>query len=143
MQISKPIYDCCNSSVLISDVPMAPDAPQVDDITTTTCTVSWSPPSDDGGSPVTGYYIERKSNISPRWLRVNKAPVSELVLPMSDLLEGTEYQYRVIAVNKKGESQPSKPSDNFVAKNPYGTYSSSEKKCKTLYTCIFCYIGCI
>ena len=102
------------------DVPVAPAAPKVDDITATSCSLSWAPPTDDGGSPVTGYYVERKSSISPRWVRVNKSPITDLTLPISELLEGTEYEFRVIAVNKKGESSPSTPSTSFLAKNPYG-----------------------
>lgn len=37
-----------------------------------------------------------------------------------DLIEGSEYEFRVIACNKVGQSEPSAPSRTIVAKNPYG-----------------------
>ena len=85
-------------------------------------TVSWTAPSEDGGSPITGYFIERQSNVSPRWTRINRTAVTDTSLAVDDLVEGTEYMFRIIAVNVKGESKPSQPSENVLAKNPFGMY---------------------
>lgn len=101
-------------------MPDAPDAPTVSDITATSCTVQWTAPANDGGSPVTGYYIERQSNVTMRWVRINRAPVTDVTHQVDDLNEGSEYIFRIVAENKKGESQPSLPSDTVKAKNPYG-----------------------
>lgn len=117
---------------MFTDVPAAPDAPTVTDVTESSCTVYWAPPVSDGGSPVTGYYVERYSDVSPRWLRVNRAPVSELTLLIPDLVKGTDYIFRVIAENKKGESQPSEPSEHIEAKNPYGMLLSNNYQFKQL-----------
>lgn len=106
--------------MLSIDVPEAPAAPTTSEVAATSCDVSWTAPSGDGGSPVIGYFIERQSNVSPRWIRVNKAPCEGVSLPVTDLVEGTEYIFRIIAVNKKGESKPSLPSDNVLAKDPFG-----------------------
>jgi hypothetical protein len=39
-----------------------------------------------------------------------------------ELVEGSEYEFRVIACNKVGQSEPSAPSRMIVAKNPYGMF---------------------
>ena len=53
-------------------VPGEPTAPVVSDIFSNRCKLSWQPPTQDGGSAVTGYHIERRSKTSPRWVFVNK-----------------------------------------------------------------------
>jgi len=109
-------------------VPDAPGAPVVSGVTATTCQLSWTSPEYDGGSAVIGYFVERQSNISPRWIRINKSAVNDTSLPVNDLVEGTEYIFRAIAINKKGESKPSLPSENTLAKNPIGKLKSINLK---------------
>ena len=83
-------------------VPGAPDAPTVAGIFHDNCSVAWQPPSDDGGSPITGYHLERRTTSSARWVRVNKTPVEELTLKVTDLVEANEYEFHVAAENKAG-----------------------------------------
>jgi len=64
--------------------------------------------------------IDRCTNRSGRWIRVTREPIAELTYSPDNLTEGTVYEYRVLAVNKKGESEPSEPCQPFTAKNPYG-----------------------
>lgn len=100
-----------------------PDCPQkvvASNVFATTATISWEKPKSDGGSPVTGYMVERCTNNSDRWIRVNRDSVNQMTLDVDSLNEGSIYQYRVSAVNKKGESKPSEPCEPFTAKNPYG-----------------------
>ena len=62
-------------------------------------TITWSPPSDDGGSPVTGY-------------RVTTVPASEgcavtgTTCSLDGLTTGTEYVVSVVATNAAGSSLP-------------------------------------
>ncbi|CAF0907895.1 unnamed protein product, partial [Didymodactylos carnosus] len=101
------------------DPPAAPDAPLVDEITGTTCRVQWSPPSKDGGSPITSYIVERRLKGAARWTKATKQPIHDTTVTVEDLLEGSEYEFRVIAQNKVGPSQPSEPSPLILIKNPF------------------------
>lgn len=42
-----------------------------------------------------------------------------------DLIEGKTYQFRVKAVNKAGPGKASQPTDNLLAKDRYGKFSSA------------------
>ena len=76
----------------------------------------WDVPSFDGGSPITGYMLEKKT--FNRWTKVNKKPVKDLYFHVSDLVENEEYEFRVMAVNAAGTSKASE-TVRFVAKLPY------------------------
>jgi len=52
--------------------------------------------------------------------QVNRDAVSRTQQTYSDLVEGTEYEYRVLAENEAGISKPSETTGVFVAKEPYG-----------------------
>ncbi|GFS00827.1 titin [Elysia marginata] len=101
------------------DVPDAPDAPVVKDVSKNKAVVTWQPPAKDNGAPVTGYLLERMSGISPRWVAVNKEPVPDTELQVTDLVEDNTYQFRVSAVNRAGPSKPSEPSPSIKAKDPF------------------------
>ena len=55
----------------------------------------------------------------PSWIRINQYPVKDTKFQSTDLFEGKEYEYRIIAENKVGQSQPSVPCQPFTAKNPW------------------------
>uniref|UniRef100_A0A8B9NCU9 Myomesin 3 n=1 Tax=Accipiter nisus TaxID=211598 RepID=A0A8B9NCU9_9AVES len=84
--------------------------------------LSWVAPSDNGGSPILGYYIERCVAGSEDWVPCNDKPVKTCRYPVLGLAEGQTYQFRVKAVNKEGISHPSKASD------PVTTYDPSNDK---------------
>ena len=82
--------------------------------------LNWQPPESDGGTPIIGYYIERRSKTSRNWVTLNREPVTETKYDVTDLFEGTEYEYRVLAENKVGKGPPSNPSMPVMAKDPWG-----------------------
>ena len=84
--------------------------------------VNWSPPQHDGGSPVTGYHVERHEPFAVKWTRLTPQPIPHIQLTATDLSEGTKYEFRVLAVNKAGTGPPSDPSESTIAKAPWGAY---------------------
>ena len=84
------------------------------------CQLSWRAPESDGGTPIIGYYIERATARSSRWLRLNKDSIAELSYQAIELIDDTEYKFRIVAVNKVGESQPGPESESVLAKDPWG-----------------------
>lgn len=104
------------------DVPYAPGKPEVSDVDVTKATLTWSPPEFNGGSEITGYIIEKTEVGRKRWTKANKTPVTETTFTVTDLIEGNEYQFRIIAENAAGQSKPSEPSDIVKAKAPYGEH---------------------
>uniref|UniRef100_A0A4W6C5J1 Titin n=1 Tax=Lates calcarifer TaxID=8187 RepID=A0A4W6C5J1_LATCA len=98
--------------------PGQPRTPEVNTATKTTMLVEWDKPGVDGGSAVTGYYLERRDKKSLRWIRVYKDPVTDVKQTVYHLTEGNEYQYRVCAINKAGEGPFSDASDFYKAADP-------------------------
>ena len=81
--------------------------------------MSWQPPADDGGAPVSGFHLERRATTSERWIRVNKEQIPEMTFRVNDLVETNEYVFRVAAENQAGVGEFSPPSQPFVAKDPW------------------------
>ena len=70
--------------------------------------LSWSPPSNNGGSAINGYKIERSTNGGSTWSTL-VANTSSTATTYSDtgLASNTGYTYRVSAINSGGTSSPS------------------------------------
>ncbi|XP_041468950.1 twitchin-like isoform X3 [Lytechinus variegatus] len=100
------------------DEPDAPAAPKIDGMTRNSADLSWAPPDHDGGSPVTGYFVEYRPTDAREWQRANSFPIRDTVSTVPNLREGLEYQFRVVAENDAGEGKPSRSSESAVAKDP-------------------------
>lgn len=74
-------------------------------------TLKWERPKIDGGSPITSYIIEHRRMGSPHWVRSTPAPVTGCEVSISGLEPGWRYQFRAIAENVVGKSDPSELSD--------------------------------
>lgn len=85
-------------------------------------TVKWAPPIDDGGTPITGYLLQKKEPKGTRWTNVIKEAIPETEYKDENVKEGKSYEYRVFSVNKAGISDPSKPSAAFFAKSAKGIH---------------------
>lgn len=80
--------------------------------------VSWKQPAVDGGSPILGYFVDRCEVGTSHWVQCNDTPVKFARLPVTGLVEGRSYIFRVRAVNNVGISRPSRVSDPVAALDP-------------------------
>jgi len=86
--------------------PDAPEPPVVSEVHATSCTVTNQPPRWDGGAPVTGYILERRTQgPDSEWIRVNDSPITDLQYTVDNLTPATQYEFRIAAVNKKGTGE--------------------------------------
>ena len=100
-------------------MPESPSIPDVSNIAGDSMTLTWSPPKTDGGSPITGYVVERREPGRTGWTVVNRAPVTSLTYTVPNLRDGADYEFRVTAENKAGLGKPSSVTRPFTAKSPY------------------------
>ena len=68
--------------------------------------VSWGRPQDDGGSPVTGFMIERQDLDTGSWVPCGEAGPGDTEAQVCGLTGGRRYKFRVKAVNTVDESEP-------------------------------------
>nr|XP_032637846.1 myosin-binding protein C, slow-type isoform X2 [Chelonoidis abingdonii] len=106
--------DSADINIKVVDIPDPPLAPNVTEVGEDWCFMNWEPPAYDGGSPILGYFIERKKKQSSRWMRLNFDLCKETTFEPKKMIEGVAYEVRVFAVNAVGISKPSMPSKAFV-----------------------------
>ncbi|KAK2857886.1 hypothetical protein Q7C36_005805 [Tachysurus vachellii] len=107
--------------------PGPPSTPKVVSAFKDCINLSWTPPTKTGGTNIVGYNLEKRKKGSNLWNQVN--PLEELIKAkqygVKDVVEGTEYEFRVIAINFSGAGEPSSPSDFVKARDPKNsTYST-------------------
>ena len=109
MANKQKINDIC----FLTDPPGCPKDPHITDFDNQSVTLRWSKPTDDGGRPISHYVIQKKDKFGG-WFDALVtddancvAVIDELEARVPGLSEGKWYQFRVIAVNKAGESWPS------------------------------------
>lgn len=94
------------------DVPDKPEGPvEFSSITKDSVTLSWQPPTKDGGSPLTGYVIEQRDKRRTQWVKAGTVDKDTTSFTASKLLEDNEYVFRVLAVNAEGEGEPLESKD--------------------------------
>lgn len=90
------------------------------DVTAKSCKLSWKKPEDDGGCPIKEYEIEKQDAATGKWIRVGRVPATGTPeMDITGLTPGTEYNFRVTAVNDEGDSEPLTTLHGIVAKNPF------------------------
>lgn len=92
----------------VPGVPSAPEKLHHTDRGKTSVTLAWQPPLSDGGSAVTGYYVEKMRSDSNEFEVANRKIFTKCCGTVESLSENQEYQFRVRAVNEVGTGDPSK-----------------------------------
>ncbi|XP_041103770.1 myomesin-2-like isoform X1 [Polyodon spathula] len=80
--------------------------------------VTWKQPAVDGASPILGYFVDRCEVGTTHWSQCNDTPFKFARFPVTGLVEGRSYIFRVRAVNKNGISRPSRVSNPIAAMDP-------------------------
>ncbi|XP_076125294.1 immunoglobulin-like and fibronectin type III domain-containing protein 1 [Alosa pseudoharengus] len=100
--------------------PGPPSTPKVVSAFKDCINLSWSPPSNTGGTNIVGYNLEKRKRGSNIWGPVNPLdePIKAKEYGVKDVVEGIEYEFRVSAINFSGAGEPSTPSDFVFARDP-------------------------
>jgi len=72
-------------------------------------TLTWSPPSDDGGAAITDYLVEYATAGSDLWLPLNDGTSTATSATITGLTNGQQYNFRISAVNSVGIGDASQP----------------------------------
>lgn len=84
--------------------------------------LAWNPPTDDGGSKITNYVVEKREDNRKSWVHVSNDP-KECTYVVTRLTENHEYEFRVMAQNKFGVGPPL-VSEPEKARNLFSKFTS-------------------
>uniref|UniRef100_A0A8C6XGE0 Myomesin 2 n=1 Tax=Naja naja TaxID=35670 RepID=A0A8C6XGE0_NAJNA len=107
-----------DADALVMGAPGAPMDVSCHDANRDYVIVTWKPPNTTHEAPVIGYFVDRCEVGTENWVQCNDAPVKICKYPVTGLLEGRSYMFRVRAVNQAGISRPSRSSDAVAALDP-------------------------
>ncbi|KAJ8886792.1 hypothetical protein PR048_013004 [Dryococelus australis] len=98
------------------DEPSKPNNVEVVDWDKDHADLKWSKPLSDGGAPITGYVIEFKEKFGKDWVTGKVLEGDITAATIEGLKEGTQYEFRIRAVNKAGPGEPSDVTKPIIAK---------------------------
>lgn len=114
---------CVRCGYNIRCIPLFSDSPGpvsniiVKDITANSAQVSWSPPDNDGGSPVHNYIVEKREADKKTWSTATTT-CSKTAFRVLKLIDGKDYYFRVLAENNYGIGVPAETLKPVRAKDP-------------------------
>ncbi|XP_014261759.1 titin [Cimex lectularius] len=108
--------DIASFLVTITDRPLPPGKVNVVMTLGRCVTLAWTAPHDDGGCKIGNYIVEYYRIGWNMWLKA--ATCRQLTTTIGDLIEGSEYKFRVKAENPYGISDPSPDSDTVFIPDP-------------------------
>uniref|UniRef100_A0AAR2KKU6 Titin n=1 Tax=Pygocentrus nattereri TaxID=42514 RepID=A0AAR2KKU6_PYGNA len=92
-------------NIVVLDKPGPPASVKVDAVTADSITLSWTPPEYDGGCSINNYIVEKRDTNTTVW-QIVSTNVARNSIKVSRLTHGSEYQFRIYAVNRYGKSKP-------------------------------------
>ena len=100
------------AKLILLDVPSPPVGPlNITNVTYNSADLEWKPSENDGGTPITGYLVEYRTATRSTWSKAATVDAKQTTYTVGNLMEGTEYYFRITAVNAEGHSQPLQSSD--------------------------------
>ncbi|KAK0177709.1 hypothetical protein PV328_001734 [Microctonus aethiopoides] len=114
--INKLGEDVTSFLVTVTDRPASPGKATIAMTLGRSVTLSWQEPEDDGGCKIGTYIVEYYRIGWDVWLKA--ATCRQPMTTLSELIEGSEYKFRVKAENPYGVSDPSVESDVIFIPDP-------------------------
>jgi len=110
-----------NGTIEVLDKPNKPKNLTVKLLDVGEVELTWEEPDDDGGSPLTGYCIEKcEERRAASWDEVCVMSFEERKAIVNRLIDGAKYRFRVSAESKYGRSDPCESTEPLLIKSPFG-----------------------
>lgn len=98
------------------DEPDKPGRPDIKDWDKDFVELEWKPPKSDGGAPIEKYIVQMRDKAQRGWVDAATVPGDKTTATVPNVEEGHEYEFRIVAKNKAGLSEPSDVSKSVIAK---------------------------
>ena len=98
------------------NVPGKPVRPFAVDADKNFIKIGWKPPTNNSGSQITGYDVERSDLLGGRWITITSKPVSGTNYKNGQVEDGQRYEYNIRAYNAAGGGPHSDPSLSITAR---------------------------
>jgi hypothetical protein len=100
-------------------IPQPPTGLGATTVSSSQINLSWSAPSNNGGSAITGYKVERSTDNGNTWSTVaSNTGSAGTIFSDTGLSPSTTYTYRVSAINSVGTSSPSNTASATTSASP-------------------------
>lgn len=99
----------------------APVNLRINDITKNSISLVWQKPNYDGGSPITGYMIEKREGVNAKWSKAHLSNITDTRFTVTGLTQDETYEFRAMAKNAVGSvSNPSITAGPATCIDTYG-----------------------